>query len=168
MPRNSSSDVTRRDGFVLFWDGYLSNWHPSPFTVNGTAYINGEQWMMAEKARLFDDKAALSGIMKSTSPHEMKMIYGRNIKPYDDAKWKAVSRDRVYIGLLEKFRQNPDLKTLLLETGNDTIVEASPQDALWGIGLAADHPDAANPARWRGQNWLGEVLMRVRETLRKQ
>jgi ribA/ribD-fused uncharacterized protein len=167
MSARTKNDLTRRDGFVLFWSGWPSNWFYSPFVIDGIPYTCGEQWMMAEKARQFGDDQALHAILSTSSPREQKAL-GRDVRNYDDDVWMAVARDRLYVGLLEKFRQNPDLCRRLLDTGTDVIVEASPLDRRWGIGLAKDHPDATHPSRWRGGNWLGEVLMRVRETLRAE
>jgi ribA/ribD-fused uncharacterized protein len=159
--------VERRDGFVLFWSGWPSNWFPSTFVVDGVLFNCGEQWMMWSKAKLFDDAAMMKAILAEPSPREQKAL-GRQVSGYDDDKWKSVARDVVYRGLLEKFRQNPDLKQQLLATGADTIVEASPKDALWGIGLHQSDARATQPEMWRGSNWLGEVLMRVREALRDE
>src|SRR5437764_4640028 len=161
----SKNDVTRRDGFVLFWSGWPSHWFRSSFVIDGVRYNCGEQWMMAEKARTFRDDRALNAILAASNPRKQKAS-GREVANYEDGRWRAVAHDRLYVGLLEKFRQNPELGRALLDTGTDTIVEASPLDTVWGIGLAQDDPDATRPERWRGTNWLGEVLMRVRETLR--
>ncbi len=164
-PKKQAADVVRRDGFVLFWSGWPSNWYPSRFVVDGVTFNCGEQWMMWSKARFFDDQGVMEAILREQTPRGQKAL-GRKVAEYDDAAWKAVARDLVYRGLLEKFRQNPDLKKALLATGADTIVEASPKDFLWGIGLDKEDPRATRPEEWPGCNWLGEVLMRVRETIR--
>ena len=54
-----------------------------------------------------------------------------------------------------------------MATGDSILVEASPVDKIWGIGLAADNPDAQNPLKWKGQNMLGFALMEVRDELQK-
>ena len=154
--------IQAKDKFVFFWGGFMSNWFPSEFTVDGVKYNCGEQWMMAEKARVFKDEEALKKIMAEENPRIQK-AHGRKIVGYSDDIWRPVARERVYIGLVEKFKQNPELKKNLLETGDKIIVEASPEDKLWGIGMAADHPDIYDPEKWQGQNWLGETLMRVRD-----
>jgi ribA/ribD-fused uncharacterized protein len=162
---SEGNTIIRRDGFVLFWSGWPSNWHPAYFVVDGIAFNCGEQWMMWSKAKFFGDAEMMQAILAEPSPREQKAL-GRQVVNYDDAKWKAMARDVVYQGLLEKFRQNADLKAKLLATGSDTIVEASPKDTLWGIGLDRTDPRATQPHLWWGSNWLGEVLMRVRETIR--
>jgi ribA/ribD-fused uncharacterized protein len=159
------SDVTERGEFVFFWNGWPSQWHPAAFTIDGVAYSCAEQFMMAEKARLFGDTATLAQILAATSPREHKAL-GRKVSPFDAPRWDAACREVVYRGNLAKFTQNEDLCALLLATGDRTLVEASPTDRIWGIGLAADDPRAVTPAAWRGKNWLGEALMRVRAEIR--
>jgi len=158
--------VIERDGFVLFWHGWPSQWHPSPFELGGIRYSCCEQYMMAEKARLFGDQETLSKILAALTPKEQK-AHGRRVKPFDEARWNSVCREIVYQGNLAKFTQNEDLKALLLATLDKTIAEASPTDNIWGIGLGAEDRRATDPSQWRGKNWLGEALMRVRRDLRQ-
>jgi len=158
-------DPCVRDGFVLFWNGWPSQWHPSPFNLDGARYLCCEQYMMAGKARLFGDEETLAEILAAQTPKEHKAL-GRKVRGYDDARWKAVCQEIVYRGNLAKYTQNPELRELLLGTGELILAEASPTDVLWGIGYAADHPRAVRPEEWRGKNWLGEALMRVRRELR--
>jgi hypothetical protein len=158
------SDVTERDGFVFFWNGWPSQWHPADFTIDGVAYTCAEQFMMAEKARLFGDDEVLRQILATASPREQKAL-GRNVRGFEEERWTAACREVVYRGNVGKFSQNADLKALLLATGDKTLVEASPTDRIWGIGLAADDRRATDRSAWRGKNWLGEALMRVRAEL---
>jgi len=163
--------VTITDEFVFFWRGWPSQWYPSPFEIEGERYTCAEQYMMAEKARFFfgahpDNARILEAIMATKSPKEHKAL-GGSVRGFDDGAWVGVVREIVYTGNLAKFTQNGELRQLLLETGELTIVEASPVDARWGIGLAADDPRALDRRQWNGLNWLGEAIMRVRETIRK-
>jgi ribA/ribD-fused uncharacterized protein len=144
----------------------FSNWHPSPFQVNGIYYCCSEQFMMAEKARLFNDNETLSKIMATNSPREHK-AYGREVKNFDKDKWETVAKDLVYKGCYAKFTQNPDLKKALLATEGTTLVETNPKDPLWGIGLSEDDPRAQDRSTWQGKNWLGEILTSVRDHLIK-
>ena len=154
--------------FTFFWKDRspFSNWYPSTFQVDNITYYRMEQFMMAEKARLFGDQETLAKIMATTNPREHKEL-GRQVKGFDKAKWDAVARDVVYKGCLAKFSQNPALKKALLATEGTSMVEASPVDRIWGIGLAEDDPRALDRSTWLGLNWLGEVLDRVREELKK-
>lgn len=161
------SDVTETGEIVFFWNGWPSQWHPSDFTVDGVAYTCAEQFMMAEKARLFGDEATRGKILGTRSPRDHKAL-GRKVTPFDEERWTAACRDIVYQGNLAKFGQNPDLRALLFATGDKTLVEASPTDRIWGIGLAADDPRARDRSTWRGTNWLGEAIMQVRAELRRR
>src|SRR5262245_43698308 len=144
--------VTEREGFVFFWNGWPAQWHPSPFVLGGVRYSCCEQYMMAEKARLFGDQETLSKILAAETPREQKAL-GRQVKPFDEQRWNSVCREIVYQGNLAKFTQNEDLLALLLATGEKTLVEASPTDKIWGIGLDAKDRRATDPSQWRGKNW---------------
>ncbi|MBF9220070.1 NADAR family protein [Hymenobacter ruricola] len=152
-----------RDGTIT--KSCFSQWWRADFVVAGVTYRSTEHWMMAEKARLFADDAALARILAAPSPAEAKKL-GRGIQGFEPERWDAHKYQIVRAGNLRKFSQHPDLKKFLLDTGDRILVEASPVDAIWGIGLAADSPDAENPARWQGPNLLGFALMEVRDELR--
>lgn len=142
----------------------FSQWYPSPFQIDGQRYATAEHWMMAGKARLFDDPAVLAQIVASQDPGKVKAL-GRQIVNFDEARWVEHRYGIVVAGNLGKFEQNPDLRRFLLSTGDKVLVEASPVDAIWGVGLAADDPDVARPEHWRGLNLLGFALMEVRARL---
>lgn len=142
----------------------FSQWHASPFTVDGVRYATAEHWMMAGKARLFDDPAALAKVLASADPAVAKAA-GRGVRGFDEARWRAHRLDLVVEGNLAKFVQHPALGAFLLSTGDQVLVEASPVDAIWGIGLAAGDPRAHDPAQWPGLNLLGFALMDVRGRL---
>jgi ribA/ribD-fused uncharacterized protein len=142
----------------------FSQWWSSAFTIEGVTYSCTEQYMMAEKARLFDDQEMLNKIMEAKHPKQMKM-FGRSVQHFDNELWQAHSYEIVKRGNLAKFQQNEQLGQFLCNTGKRVLVEASPQDKIWGIGLAQDHPDAERPIRWKGTNWLGFALMEVRDVL---
>jgi ribA/ribD-fused uncharacterized protein len=144
--------------------GCLSQWWPAPFTVDGVRYATAEHYMMAGKARLFGDEAIAARILSAPSPGAAKAL-GRRITGFDEQVWRAHRNDLVVAANLAKFGQHPDLRTYLVGTGSRVLVEASPLDPVWGVGLAADDPRAADPARWRGMNLLGFALMRVRAHL---
>ncbi len=164
-----------RPHYLFFWghkpqpDGRIgkevfSQWWVAPFEVEGQRYATAEHWMMAEKARLFGDEAALEKILAAGSPAQAKKL-GRTVKDFNEHVWKEKRFEIVVAGNLAKFSQHEALKTFLLNTGSKILVEASPVDRIWGIGMSADNPDAENPAMWRGLNLLGFALMAVRERL---
>lgn len=139
----------------------LSQWYPSPFTVNGVRYPTAEHYMMAEKARLFGDESACDRILAATTPTEVKRL-GREVQRFDEHAWSRSRFDIVVRASVAKFSQNAALARFLSSTGSRILVEASPHDAVWGIGLAEHHPDASNPLAWPGLNLLGFALMVAR------
>lgn len=143
----------------------FSQWWLSSFEVDKVTYKTAEHWMMAKKAELFQDKEILEKIIECNSPAEAKKL-GRKVRNYDDKIWLENRYEIVKQGNYHKFSQNPDLKTFLLNTNDRVLVEASPVDPIWGIGMASDHTDALNPEKWKGLNLLGFALMEVRDELR--
>ncbi|WP_255950828.1 NADAR family protein [Streptomyces odontomachi] len=152
----------QRDGSV--GPGALSQWWPSAFTVDGVRYASAEHWMMAGKARLFGDDASLATILAAGTPAEAKK-FGRLVRGFDEARWSAACFDLVVAGNVAKFGQDPALRRYLLDTRNRVLVEASPRDRVWGIGLGASDDRATDPARWPGRNLLGFALMEARARL---
>lgn len=164
-----------RPRYVFFWGHtprlgggpgkhFLSQWYEAPFTVDGVAYPTAEHWMMAEKARLFGDDAALARVLAAPSPGAAKAV-GREVRGFDGERWDAARWEIVVRGNVAKFGQNPALGEFLANTGDRVLVEASPVDRIWGIGLAEDDPAAQDPERWRGLNLLGYALMEARARL---
>lgn len=144
----------------------FSQWFQAPFTVNDVLYRTAEHYMMAEKARLFGDGQALTKILASISAREVKE-FGRQIKNFEQPVWEEHRFNIVVAGNAAKFSQHQQLKAILLSTGCKIIVEASPLDPVWGIGLAADDPAARDPRQWRGLNLLGFALMQARKSLQE-
>jgi ribA/ribD-fused uncharacterized protein len=142
----------------------LSQWFPRAFSDQGVHYATAEHFMMAAKARLFGDDAALAAVLAAPSPEEAKAI-GRRVRDYDDEAWAAARVDAVVRGNVAKFGQNLDLGEFLRTTGDRVLVEASPRDAIWGIGLGSSNPKARDPSHWRGLNLLGFALMEARDCL---
>ncbi|MEW2083016.1 NADAR family protein [Streptomyces sp. NPDC005283] len=153
----------RRDGSI--GASCLSQWWPSLFVVDGVRYATAEHWMMASKARLFGDADAEQRALEARTPAEAKRA-GRLVRGFDDAIWERERFAIVRSGSVHKFGQDAELRDFLLATGDRVLVEASPVDRIWGIGLATDDERAQDPARWRGLNLLGFALMEAREELR--
>ncbi len=144
----------------------LSQWWPASFTVNGLRYPTAEHLMMAEKARLFGDEETRARILKTTSPGEAKR-FGRDVRGFDESVWEQSRIEFVVRGNLAKFGQNPELSKFLLNTKDHVLVEASPVDRIWGVGLAADDERVEDPEQWQGLNLLGFALMEVRRLLQE-
>ncbi|MFJ2808877.1 NADAR family protein [Kitasatospora sp. NPDC087271] len=142
----------------------LSQWWPGEFTVGGVAYASAEHWMMAGKARMFGDEAIEQQVLAARTPAEAKKL-GRLVKGFDDAAWTAGRFELVVQGNVAKFGQDEALRAYLLGTGDRVLVEASPVDRIWGIGLAADDIRAERPDEWQGLNLLGFALMEARARL---
>ncbi|MCA9571622.1 MAG: NADAR family protein [Myxococcales bacterium] len=167
-------EAGQRFDYVFFWQPdpkqdppgteVFSQWYPSRFEVDGVVYRTAEHWMMAGKARLFGDDATLARILAAPTPREAKAL-GRKVRGFDQGLWMTHRDAIVREGSLAKYRAHDGMRRLLLDTGDAVLAEASPLDAIWGIGLAADHPDARDPRGWPGLNLLGFVLMEVRACL---
>lgn len=165
----------KRPKYVYFWGhrskaggeitkACFSQWWPSPFVVDDNRYFSAEHWMMAEKARLFDNEDIRQKILNVSKPGEAK-AFGRQVRNFDQDIWNAAKLDIVVQGSIHKFSQNPGLADFLLGTGKRVLVEASPVDPIWGIGVAIDDERAANPRLWKGENLLGFALMIARDKL---
>jgi ribA/ribD-fused uncharacterized protein len=187
MPENAADARTVeqlaaaiRDGakpkYLLFWghqppagggvgSGCLSQWWPAAFTVDGVSYLSAEHYMMAAKARLFGDEETAGQILAAPHPGAAKAL-GRQVRDFDDQRWTEHRFEAVVAGNMAKFGQHPPLRDFLVGTGSRVLVEASPVDLVWGIGLAADDERAGSPDRWPGLNLLGFALMEVRQRLR--
>ena len=151
--------------FTLFWgERPFSQWSPSTFTVDGRTYNCTEQYMMAMKAEEFGDTEMLQKIMEAEHPADQKRL-GRQVRGFEVTRWEKVAKDIVYKGNYEKFKQNVDMREKLFATAGTTLVEASPKDKIWGIGLGPKNPKCLDRATWNGKNWLGEVLTKVRDDL---
>ena len=156
---------------VFFWGGVFSNWYSSPFkakSLNGTMveleFNCQEQYMMFQKAMAFADLAAATNIMNETSPQKQKAM-GRKVRNFDPAHWDQWKWKLTISGIYAKFLQNPDLYTILMSTGDREIVEASPHDDIWGIGMGSEDANLMDRARW-GENLLGKQLTHCRDWMR--
>ena len=151
---------------VLFWASreIYSNWHLASFEVKGVRFNCTEQLMMYRKAMLFGDTETAQAILAEPSPRAQKAL-GRKVRGFEEALWCAHREHIMFDGCYAKFSQNPALKAELLATGERVLVEASPDDRIWGIGLHETDARAHDPAQWQGLNLLGKALMQVREAL---
>jgi len=149
---------------IYFWkphqnDGYLGNWYHSPFTVDNKNFLNSEHYFMWKKVMLFEPTREAE-ILATTDPKTMKAV-GQSVKNYNDEIWSEKRYEVMKEALFHKFSQNPKLLKSLMWTGEAQLVEASPVDRIWGIGITA--VEALMDKPWRGQNLLGKALMETRE-----
>lgn len=163
--------------FLFFWghqpdvNGQISKscfsqWWYSPFEVDGVTYITAEHWMMAKKALLFSDNEMYQKIIEAKSPAEAKKL-GRLVQNYVEKQWLENRMDIVIQGNYYKFSQHPALSEFLKNTGERILVEASPYDTIWGIGMVERDPNILFPTKWKGENLLGFALMEVRNLLKQ-
>jgi len=156
------------DKYHFFWKSKLSQWNMTYFVIGkGCCKMTctcAEQWMMYAKAMLFNDKETAIKIMQAVHPREMQEL-GRQVKGYDQKIWDENKYQIVVEGNYAKFSQNTELKSRLLKTHPLTLVEASPVDCVWGVGLAEDNPLIDDELNWKGQNLLGKALTEVREMI---
>ena len=150
---------------IYFWGSLFSNWANTPFKYKNISFENSEQAYMWEKCMFFGQEGMAEDVLFSKEPRECKSI-GRSIPNFDEAKWSEISFQVMRDVNLEKYRQHKDSLKFLKESGDKIIVEASPFDKIWGIGLHYDEEDVLDESKWKGQNLLGKVLMEVRETLK--
>ena len=165
-----------RPEYLMFWGhrppggggvgrGCLSQWWPVTFTVDGLSYPSAEHFMMAGKARLFGDAGIAEQIRRAPHPGAAKAL-GREVAGFGEERWAEHRFGVLVAGNLAKFGQHPELREFLMATGSRVLAEASPQDKIWAIGLAADDERAASPESWLGHNLLGFALMEVRQRLK--
>ncbi len=142
----------------------LSQWYTAKFEVDSVSYPTAEHYMMAMKAKLFNDDESFGKIIGAANPSAAKAA-GRGVKNFNETVWNDESFEIVVQANYHKFGQNTELKEYLLNTKNRVLVEASPQDKIWGIGLAQDDDGIDQPVKWKGKNKLGFALMEARERL---
>ena len=152
--------------YVFFWKtaSPFSNWHPSKFTLDGQVFENMEQYMMWSKAMLMVDTETAQKILLTSDPRTIKAL-GREVRNFNSYLWDKVKYGVVYGGCYAKFTQNEKIKKVLMDTGDKVLVEASPFDKIWGIGLHWEDDDVLDESKWKGQNLLGKALMEVRKQL---
>lgn len=148
-------------------NGYLSNWYLADFMIDRIAFSSMEQYMMYQKAVVFDDTEIAKEILATSDVAEIK-AYGRKVLNYNDTVWNGVRQIIIYRGLLEKFRQNKELAQQLLATEDAILAECAVKDRIWGIGLNMRDKDRLDIKKWKGQNLLGFALMEVRTCLAKE
>lgn len=164
-----SKNNQKKEKFLFFYEDAspFSQWYKAPFELDGHHFTSAEQYMMYGKAQLFGDQEIATRILEAKHPRQQKAL-GRQVQGFNDTIWNQEAKSIVYQGNHAKFTQNPELLTVLLATAGKTLVEASPTDRIWGIGLSEEDSRSRQRSTWRGTNWLGEVLTELRENLLNQ
>lgn len=157
-------DYTETEEYVLFLNSVYSQWYPCQFKdKEENTFKNAEQFMMYHKFKCLEPENAYK-ILEIHNPRLIKQM-GRNIIKYDEVKWSNIREQVVTLGNYYKFTQNPNLLDILLEHQNKTIVEASPEDKIWGIGLWENDARCLNRESWLGLNLLGISIMSARNMI---
>ena len=156
------------ENFVFFYttEECMSNFYPANFNINGINFSCTEQHMMYSKAKLFGDEDIANKIMLTNVPGKIKGL-GRKVSNFDEKIWQQHRENILFEGNLAKYTQNKEIKDQLLSTNPKTLVEASPSDKIYGVGLGIDDSRINDPKNWNGLNLLGQILMRVREHIIK-
>jgi len=159
-------DVKETNTHIYFWGSFLSNFYPVKMKFAGIDFHTSEQLYMFVKAKYFEDEAMAQMIAdRGQDPKDAK-AFGRKVEGFNDEEWADVREDMMYIACQRKF-MDKNLFEQLLATGEKVLVEGSPVDKIWGVGLKYDSQEILDEENWNGLNLLGKVLMRVREDIRK-
>lgn len=154
--------------YVFFWHtgSPFSNWHPAQYVYNEIEFNCSEQGVMWSKAKLFEDDEIAEQILQcATNQQKLMKSLGRQVKNFNESTWKKNRMKIYYDHCYQKFIQNSLLKEKLLDTGDKTLVEASPSDRIWGIGLNEKDARVTPPNRWPGTNLLGIILTNIKNEL---
>lgn len=166
-----SHDINESNKIIGFYHEYeaygcFSNWYPSEFDYAGKHYVNSEQFMMFQKVMMFKKYELADQIMKTDDPQKCKHIAGQHFPEFNADIWEKTCRTVVKRGVMAKFRQNHKILSELLNTGNAILAECSQKDDKWGIGIDITDPARFDIEKWQGRNYLGVILMEVRDELR--
>lgn len=166
--RGGKSYTAGNSNVCLFYqkDNPFSNFYPAEIDAEGHHFATSEHYFHFKKAELFDDQETMAKILQTDDPRKAKAL-GRQIHNFNESFWSNYCEEFMLTVNLAKFNQHPDLRKILLDTGDLILAEASPTDRKWGIGMKATDYGASDPSNWKGQNLLGKVLMKVREQLRQ-
>lgn len=151
--------------------GWLSNFFPSKFVIDGITFNTNEHFFMWSKSNRFepDNNDKKTKILTAKTPFLAKKI-GRTVQNFDEKIWNIESYNFMVKGLLEKFKQNLDLKNKLIQTNEAILVEASPYDKKWGIGMKQEtawtYDQKSFDKILNERNLLGKALMEVRSKLK--
>ena len=161
-------EIAPEEEFFFFFtkkNSPFSQFYNCKIKLDNQVFNCSEQYYVYNKAKMFNDDILADEILSLTEALKQKKA-GRRIENFNQEKWLKDARFIVYKSNLSKFQQNTKLKTLLLETESNTIVEDSPRDNIWGSGISEGFSGYNIRTKWTGRNWLGEALIQVREELK--
>lgn len=151
--------------YEFFWqtNSPFSNWYPATYVLDTITFNCSEQGVMYDKAVLFGDHAIAKKILQCNGYQQglMKNL-GRQVSGFNEELWKKHRIPIYKKHCYAKFSQNPHLKIALLNTSGKILVEASPTDKIWGIGLSKSAALITPPNKWKGTNLLGKLLTEIR------
>ena len=159
-------DTNVTDKYVAFWGGVFSNFYPCNIEAEGHSFKSSEQYFMWQKATYFMDDVIAQAILDAKTPSQAKQL-GRRVSGYDDETWAKVRLHAMFNAVYLKFSQNDELKKIIIsdDLKGKHVVEGSPIDKIWGVGVKWDDPAIADEKNWQGENLLGLVLDNVRIAL---
>jgi ribA/ribD-fused uncharacterized protein len=156
----------QQHGHVLAYFGHLdfpSHMHAAGFWYRDLFFEHVEKFIMFGKAKTFQDEATAQRIMQTENPYQCKQI-GKEVLGFNQVEWNEWRGRFALIGNREKYRQNPQLAQLLIQTHPFILAEAT-WNKDWGAGFAKDDARIGNVQGWTGANLGGNTVMRVREEL---
>ena len=168
MLNDSNKKFRKTKTHLYFWGSEYSQWFKKDGIIqeDGVKYSSAEQYMMAKKAELFKDLSIKEEILKYSNPNKIKKL-GRKISNFNEKIWDDNKIEIVTQGNFLKFSQNKELNDLLIMDKELIIVEASPVDKIWGIGLHFDDNLVLEEKNWNGENLLGICIMKARKKILK-
>jgi len=159
-------DVQETNTHIYFWGSFLSNFYPVKIKFAGIDFHTSEQLFMFLKAKYFEDDEMADRIATEGQEPAVAKKLGRQVKGFNNEDWEGAREDMMYIACQRKFMDD-ELFKQLLATGDKVLVEGSPVDKIWGVGLKYDSEEILDEENWDGLNLLGKVLMKVRDDIKR-
>jgi hypothetical protein len=147
----------------------FSNMSDHKLQIDGVEYPTVEHYFQAEKAKKFEPqekREVYEKILKAKSAKAAKAL-GKKVANFNEDTWKEMREGIMELGVRTKFIQHPELRKQLMETGEKIIGEANARDKFWGIGSSVESDKSKVPSKWAGQNMMGKILMKLRDSFNK-
>ena len=173
-PKPTTSEAAPPPPEILFFfskepeNKEFSNFYETTFTLDGVDYKSAEHAFQAVKAKTFGDEVHFSKILKAKSAQSAKS-FGKKVVGFKDDVWTPEKKEDIMKQVVRaKFTQNLDLRKKLVDSGDKILANADSRDKFWGVGTSANTAIAKDPAKWKGENKLGKMLMELRTELRAE